>query len=1016
MIESSLPTFEALCQHHDATPLFADQGYLDQYESIVRAYAALASTTNTPAPTQGALSRPMQARWRMAGLHAIKSVATSENLASVTDRQIDVIVPLILENLWNPDEEALEMLVSRVEVEDKVDSEKLLRRRASVGTAGTADTAELNPVAFSGTANDADMMVEEEIGVLATQCLKSIFVVPNRTKITAATLAILKFIFEKVAAGESVIRLSEKGKHDRGWAISLYKLICRWAPVQDRYVILVVAMDTLINSPIKEDKMEQHMALISIVGSLLRSDVNLIGLSVMDVLLGLVNKIRQLFSSTGGLSRSGSTVEEKLDLGEGSSRKLLVGRLERCIGDVATHVYYADQISDMIVAIFARLRSVRSPSAVSIPQGERADVNEGAPDTSVQDLAESQSSIDNYFSYSKGRVSALRVIKNILLVANPKLKMSGHMNLSRNRVPVQVWEGTYWLLRDPDGEVRKAYVDALTTWLDRETTPADLMAKDDTQPRSSLKQTRDASSPVSTRRAVSVASNRDALSRKRRSQFLAHLHLAIYDNAIQFVDFESDLVVLHVLLTKLVFHLGVNVVRFGIPMIYRLQEDILEMENPIHKMRIASLCHGYFWALTEKFDFETSSVGRTIHSEIIRRRDQKFWVEGINVPLPLLNSVGMPGQTGSQPTLDTVSLETGELIPFDDRSSMVECIATCYEQSARSPPASPAASPSRILGNSLMGSALTSSPSVSQDPEFPGAFREQMHAEWSRETAVAALAAEGKAESLNGSKTGTSTTRNRLTINTLGVNGNGQVASPYGSPRNLRPQSARYPGDQERHRSASKLRKTSVRSGVTPSTNESSRGRIASVDQLKMVLSGDLSAKSIGPLSPDDDDDSDESVLSFEYSPSEASFNPPNSQADQPKAGSTVGRSGSLSRRGPLSLNPTYRRSMNLDGDGEDKDVPPVPPLPNAASVTTAVGHGEENVGQDQASKGVIRKPSSSKGGSVRSKRNHVTIAAHPPQSHQETSGSSMNLQELLLGIDSRSVEGSLGNVTKPPY
>ena len=150
----------------------------------------------------------------------------------------------------------------------------------------------------------------QNIPRLAMQCLKSIFIVPNRPQIHAATVALLHFISDKVSAGESVVQLSEKGKHDSGWAVSIYKLICRWAPVQDRYVILVVAMDTLVNNPVKEDKMDQQVALISIIGSILRSDVNLIGLSVMDVLLGLVNQIRKLFGPTSGVSRSGSTVED----------------------------------------------------------------------------------------------------------------------------------------------------------------------------------------------------------------------------------------------------------------------------------------------------------------------------------------------------------------------------------------------------------------------------------------------------------------------------------------------------------------------------------------------------------------------------------------------------------------------------------------------------------------------------------------------------------------------------------
>lgn len=1011
MIESSLPTFEAFCQHHDASPLFADQAYLKQYESVVRAYAALASTTKVPTQTQGALSRPLQARWRNAGLHAIKSVATSEALASVTDRQIDVIVPLILENLWNPDEDVLDTLVSRVEVEDKVDSEKLLRRRTSVGTVDTAGTGDANAAAFSGTPNDADMMAEEDNGVLAMQCLKSIFIIPNRPQINAATVALLKFIFDKVSAGESVVELSEKGKHDSGWAIAIYKLISRWAPVQDRYVILVVAVDTLVHNPIKEDRMEQQVALISIIGSLLRSDINLIGLSVMDVLLGLVNQIRKLFHPAAGVSRSASAIDDTMGAGgEGlASRRLIVDRLERCIGDLATHVYYADQISDMILSVFARLRPAQSPSTTSTPQGEKADANDAGPGASTQDLAESQPSIENYFTYNKGRVSALRVIKNILSVANPKLKMSGHMNLSRSRVPLRVWEGTHWLLRDPDGEVRKAYVDAFCTWLDRETTPADLRAKDDTQvqQRSSIRQTRDLTSPSTAQRAVSNASQRE--SRGRRPLFLPQLHLSIYDNALQYVDYESDILLLHVLLTKLVIRLGVNVVRYGIPMIYRLQEDIQEMEVPAHKMRIAALCHGYFWILTEKFDFEGSSVGRAIHNEIVRRRNKRFWVDGINVPPPLLSAVGMPGQIGSPSAWDATALETEELLPFDDRSSLVECIATGYEQSSRSPPSSPAVSPNRTADNPIL--SVLSSPPSDQDSDFPSAFREQMQTDWSRESAVSALAAEGRAESLNGSKTGTSTTRNRLTINTMGLNGNGQMISPYGSPRNLRPQSARYPGDRERYASESKLRKSSVRSGIAPSVGGSARGGVASVDQLKMVLSGDLSARSIGLVSGDDDD-SGESLVSFDYSPSELSFNPP-SQQDQAGSGMAVPkRSASGSRRGPLSSNPPHQRlhiDDNDDHHNEDDDVPPVPPIPQAHSPSplSPPVFGNDVSVQDHATKTLNRKLSS-KGGSLRIKHDK-------PLTHEVT-GKSLDLQELLLGLDSRAGEGSLGNITKPPY
>ncbi|KAG9258628.1 uncharacterized protein F5Z01DRAFT_207694 [Emericellopsis atlantica] len=999
MIESSLPAFDAFCEHHDASSLFADQAYSRQYESVVQHYATLA--TSTAPANKGGLSRSVQARWRTAGLKAIRSVATSEPLASVTGRQLNVIVPLILENLWTTDEQLLDTLLQRMNVEDKVDSERMLRRRTSIATAGTADTGEPHPEPFAGSPTDADRLVEEDIGVLAMQCLKSIYVGPNRAQIHTATAALLTFILKKIEHGQRVVELAEAGKNDSGWALIMYNLISRWTPVQDRYVILVTTMEALVRTPLHEDKMEHHLALIAIVGSLLRSDVNLIGLSVMDVLLGLVKQMKRLFQQGEHLD---TVLDEKLGAGEPSpqSRQLL-DRLEQCVGDLATHVYYADQITDMIAAVLARLKPAPSASTNSTPQGEKTEDHDAAPGGSLTNLSESQSNSDTYFSYSKGRVCGLKVIRGILLVANPKTKISGNMDLSRNKVPLHVWEGSQWLLRDPDGRVRKAYVDALVTWLDRETTPADLRARDESLVRNrSMKNSREMAAAAS--RGVSNGTHRERSTRNtRRSQFLPLLHLAIYDNALQYVDYETDLVVLHVLLTKLVFRLGVNAVRFGIPMVYGLQEEIQEIEQPVNKVRIAALCHGYFWTLTEKFDFDGSAVGRAITNEVVRRRSKKFWIEGINIPPPHLKNVGMPGHIESQPAWDPKALETEELLPFDDRSSMVECIATSYEESSQSPPASPAASPGRMANHPILGSTMSPTPAAKDENDFPSAFREQMLTDWSRDAVVAALATEGKPESLNGSRTGTTgTNRNRLTINTNGLSANGGFMSPYGSPHNMRPHSARIP-DRERYGSVTKLRKSSVRSGVSPPS--SSHKGIASVDQLKMVLSG--SKPTLGAArSDDDDDDSGDSMVSYD-SPSELSFNPAATHTHAPAEPETPRRSGSMTRRGPLSSNPPGQNTPTLD-DGED--VPPVPPLPNSqSSMSMSPTTAEHIAHQDYAPQAQAprRTPSSRAANSVRG-------SLHPRA--QEESLQSMDLDSLLRGIDSRSGEGSLGNVTKPPY
>jgi hypothetical protein len=1014
MIESSLPTWQAFCENHDPSSLFADQAYRQQYETVVRSYAQLASSRHVPG--KGNVSRPVQARWRSAGLEAIKSIASSDALASVAGRQINTIMPRILENLWTDDEDVLDIFVQRVQMEEKVDTEKLLRRRASTATVQTEKTGDANPVAITGTAGDVDKLAEEDIGVLAMQCLKSIFVVSNQSQLYGATDALLGYISERVKQGHHVVQVGESRKQDRGWAIKIYSITAHWAPVQDRYAILVSAMNSLLRMPMKEELLNQHLAYTAMIGSLLRSDVNLIGLSVMDVLLGLIREMKKLFSLAGDPHRSGS-IEEMEDANDQDTRSAktdLLSRLEKCVGDLAAHVYYADQVADMISAIIIRLRPNRSASSTSTPQGERNEGAENGAGASSADLTESQSQLEAYFSYHQGRVSALKAIRAILLVANPKSKLAGTIDLSRNRVPIQVWEGTHWLLRDSDGRVRKAYIEALVTWLDRETTAADAKARDEAllQPRSSMKSSREPTD-ISQRAVSNTGPRERPQGRGRRSQFLPMLHLTIYDNALQFVDSEPDIALLHILLTKLAMKLGVNATRYGIPMIYRLQEDVQEIDQPLHKVRVAALCHGYFWALAERFDFDTTAVGRAIHNEIARRKSKGFWVDGINVPPPQVSAIKTPGTNQPQPMWDANALEGEEILPFDDRTTLVECIGHSYEESARSPPASPAVSPGRRLSNP-MGSSFTAKPAIHAshiDTELPSGFREEMLTDWSREAALTALTSVAKSESVTGSRTGaTGQGRGMLTINTGDTNGNGYrnyIVSPFGSLR---------PGSAQQLDRVSKLRKSSVRSGLSPSVAASAKAGVASVEQLKMILSGDASPEGAGivPL----DDDSGDSMMSYDYTASELSFNPPvqtepttATSPDTPKRSISVS-----SRQGPLSSNPPHEATPTLHHDEaeEDDDVPPVPPLPQSfsTSMRSDISAGDVAV-QDHAFKGGPRRATSSRGGESATPSTRFLSV----RSRADDGGKGgMDLQELLRGIDSRPSEGSLSNVTRPPY
>lgn len=999
MVEASLPTFEIFCEHHDASALFADQAYVQQYEDVVRTYASFASTHQTPGKTTP--SKPVAVRWRNAGLEAIKSVSEADAPSSDLSRQLNVIVPMVLENLWADNERFLDVLIQRMETDEKADSSNLLRRRASVSTVRTAEEpGDTNPIALSGSAADADALAEEDTGLLAMQCLKQIFVVPNRAQLHGATNALLGFIRERIQQKDPMVRTDQRTGRQSGWAIKIYGLVAKWAPVQDRYVILITLMDALTRSQPTEENVAEHIVLVAIMDALLRSDVNLIGLSVMDVLLALVQHMKKVLKYSGRLSQGSarSGTEEKAapesEPAPGSTQhNELLDRIQICIGSLATHVYYADQISDMISAILLRLKPHPSTMNMSAA-GEKTENAVLPPATSAGSLVDDQH-LDSFFALDFAKTTALRAIKAILLVANPKTKMTGNVSLARNKVPIQVWEGTHWLLRDPDGQVRQAYIDAVTTWLDRETTRADLRARDELTQKPSRVGNRDVPPPGFAQRAVSSASNRDKAVNIKvpRSHFLQQLHLAVYDNALQFVNSEADIALCHVLLAKLVYKLGVNAVRHGLPMIFRLQEDIQILETPLAKVRVGALCHGYFWALIEKFDFDSSRVGQAVQNEIVRRRSKQFWVEGIQVPPPSVEQVGTPGGLQPQPKMPVKEIEYEALLPFDDRTSLVDCICANYRVGEVSPPVSPTASPGRSFAHPILGSTLSTIPTVDSNHELPAKFKEDMLAEWTREAIIAALQAGSKSASLNGSKAGTTATKGgRLTVNGHFPNGQSVMGSPVNSQQNLRPSS--HLGGA----GMAVLRKSSAQSPSSRRNSSPSGVGVASLDQLKSVLTGEVQR----PLTLHTvrDDNSSESMVSYEFTPSELSFNPAASDGvdySERIRSKSRERKASGDSGGPLTSHPT---------DDEDEDaVPPVPPLPASLAGAPAVNRPVSAISvKDHAFK-VAKRSIKSRGG-----ESIVTSALMEPDMP------ALDLQSLLKGIDSRSKEHSLGNLTRPPY
>lgn len=865
MVEESVPTFEAYCKHVNAASLSADQQRAQQYLSIVQLYAGYAAKQNSPNKLPGD-SIPASLRWRTLGLRALRAVVASEAIASDSGRQLNMVMPVVLENLSLEEENVLATLQQRARTSERSDDEFARRRRMSIATVTTVDTAEGDPATAVETTAGADKVAEEEVRALALRCLKQIFSIgigSTRGHTRLATALTLKFI-----ATRNPPHVAPESARQGNWATSLFETIAKWTPVQDRFIIVLTAMETLVRSPITEDMLEKQLVLTTLIDWLLSSSVNLIGLSVMDVLLGFIYHMLALLQLGGPNSRFISPpshdtagffreAKEAFDpstvLGEAEKpktasnpqanpsamRQELIIRLQKCIASLSNHIYYTDQISDMIAAILARLKP---PAQSEVPNPVAAISDPAAAAKAIAESANIQEdpSTSSFFSFNTARLTAVQIIKDILYRANSRRGPAGAPIEARARVGVQVWEGTQWLLKDEDREVRIAYIDALLAWLKLETNKSDLLLPKDGHRKhgQNKKTTLQSGEATTAKRAVSGASRKEP--KPATSNFLQLLHLSVYDSILDGPEDEGNTLLLYLLLTKLVERLGVNAVRSGLPMILRLQETSLngEIVSPHGKVNVASIVNGYLWTIAEKFDFEVSIVGNEINAEISRRKRFGIWFEKIKIPaLPIDDIRAVSIVEEKRPEYADESIQT--LKPFLSVKEAVDEITTAYDNSLLTPPNSAPSSPGRVFSVPALsfgyGYGIAAAPKASREDQLPQKVKDEMRAGWSREACIAAVEKES-ATSMSGSRTAASSMPQPTHLGVNGVRKHGSASgreSPVGANGTTTPTYGLLGGLG----TLTKNRKTSVTGSASRQPTTSSRDSTIKVTDLKRALS-----------------------------------------------------------------------------------------------------------------------------------------------------------------------------------
>ncbi|KAE8150239.1 protein efr3 [Aspergillus avenaceus] len=913
MVEDSIETFETFCQHQDMAALSAEQDFASQYREVVRTYAGFA---NGDSSTQPKPAPPLTVRWKTAGLRAIKGVVSSEaGLAADGGDSLRVILPVILENLYSGEDNLFKALEIKLLESEKNEAESSHRRRVSTATVETVDAVEGDAALAAQNTADVDRQAELNMRLMALRCLEQIVVNgSSRGQIRVTTQVALGFILHKGRTSGRGLALESTDS----WATSLIELIAKWCPVQVRFIILVAAMELLLDVSPAEESLDESCAIIYLIDRLLKSPANMIGLSVIDILLGLLRHMSALMSPSragkstpvGSDEKQGGFAGDNLSLSEKRTEVLLL--LQNCIGNLTTHIYYGEQVVDMVRTILTRFRPstanekaiTSSPTQSDALGGANASVSSG----DIGPIA---------FSSPTAKITALRAIKNILLVANANKSETTVSVESRHPVGLYVWEGTQWILSEPDKDVRYAYADAFLTWLNLETNTDDLKAKEKTgRPASqpSKREVADIAEKPGKRTASMSGNQRERVILIAQSNFLRLLHLTIYDLALDRPTSTSEVMLLHLLLSSLVKHLGVNAAQFGLPMVLKLQENMAAAGSPSSpaSVNLGSLVYGYLWALSDKFDLDTSKIGAEIQNEIQNRRQNGLWLENISLPPADLAKVVQDSNAQANQGGD-ISL----LTPFTSVEELVQRIEISYSSFITlltfSPPGSPGSAGSPGHVPTAAGSQKV--------PTLPSTVKEQMLSPWSREAClVAAESEKAEAKSLSGSRAGTLVVRSHAH-----PNGNGTSSPSSTSQASLAQGVAaglRY------------ARRTSVPSSSGTQLASTSRESPVHVNELRRVLSVNEEGKArrMSPLRGRLDA-SNRSVIS--------------SSSESMVSGYSLSEFDDGASVKPRSIK---GGRMPTDGDGVDTprasalsfmydagDIPPVPPIPPSISIQEGI-------------------------------------------------------------------------------
>lgn len=169
---------------------------------------------------------------------------------------------------------------------------------------------------------------DDEIASECLLALREYFETNGLVNLLSLTRSMKLFLFQNLKTSSNIMISYNE------WASSLYQLIIRWVNMQSRFLVMLNLIQELYNASDSNNRGLDDQILVSfIVADILHSDINLIGLSTLDILKDLLNL---QFSAV----LTSNIENDKLSL--------LLANYYSCVSGLTNHIYYHDQITDII--------------------------------------------------------------------------------------------------------------------------------------------------------------------------------------------------------------------------------------------------------------------------------------------------------------------------------------------------------------------------------------------------------------------------------------------------------------------------------------------------------------------------------------------------------------------------------------------------------------------------------------------------------------------------------------------